>query len=102
MTSPSWEPTNSADSPLNDSLPDTFETDTTMQELPREKSQAIEETGPRHERELDKHGLRPVWTAWDGYPGEVPEDIQNWLDDSGRRGEYIWVFRRVELLTKLY
>ena len=72
-----------------------FETDTTMHELTYEKSQAIEERAQRHERELNKHGLRSVWTAWDGYPGEVPHDIQDWLDDSGRRGEYIWSFRCV-------
>lgn len=75
-----------------------FEMDTTMQEVTQkkyEKSQASEDSEPRHERELKKHGLRPVWTAWDGYPGEVPDDIQKWLDDNGRRGEYTWIFRRV-------
>ena len=122
MTSPQLEPASSADSPSNDSLPSlpsvdgpappvieictppadysglNFEMDTTMQEVTQkkyEKSQASEDSEPRHERELKKHGLRPVWTAWDGYPGEMPDDIQKWLGDNGRRGEYTWIFRRV-------
>lgn len=44
-----------------------FEMDTIMQEVTH---QAREDIEPRHEQELKKHGLRPVWTAWDGYPGK--------------------------------
>lgn len=43
---------------------------------------------PRNRRNLAKHGFRPVWTAWDGYPGdEIPADIQEWLDENGERSE---------------
>lgn len=75
-----------------------------VQEVALEKedaAQVSEDSEPRHERELDKHGLRPVWTAWDGYPGEVPDDVREWLDDSGCRGGYTRIWAR-ELLTKRY
>lgn len=63
------------------------------------QSQASEDSEPRHERDLSKYGFRPVWTAWDGYPGEIPDDICEWLDDDGGRGEYRVVQTR-ELPTK--
>ncbi|KAJ5955260.1 hypothetical protein N7501_009539, partial [Penicillium viridicatum] len=40
---------------------------------------------PRHHHNLAKHGFRPVWTSQNGYPGdEIPEDIQEWLDENGQ------------------
>ncbi|KAJ5577480.1 uncharacterized protein N7459_006444 [Penicillium hispanicum] len=47
--------------------------------------QASEDSEPRHDRDLIKYGFRPVRTVWDGYPGEVPDDICEWLDDGGGR-----------------
>lgn len=32
---------------------------------------------PRSHLNLPQHGLRPVWTSWDGYPDEnIPDDIR--------------------------
>ncbi|KAL4807017.1 hypothetical protein BDV18DRAFT_159239 [Aspergillus unguis] len=55
------------------------------QDEAQSQSQASEDSKPRHERDLSKYGFRPVWTAWDGYPGETPDDIREWLDDDGGR-----------------
>lgn len=39
---------------------------------------------PRNPLSLAKHGLRPVWTSWGGYPeDEIPEDIKEFLDETG-------------------
>lgn len=51
-------------------------------------SKVSEDSEPRHERDLSKVGFPPVWTNWGGYPGEIPDDIREWLGDDGRRGEY--------------
>ncbi|CAG8136752.1 unnamed protein product, partial [Penicillium nalgiovense] len=41
---------------------------------------------PPNNHNLAKHGFRPVWTSWEGYPGdEIPEDIREWLDENGQR-----------------
>ncbi|OJJ45692.1 hypothetical protein ASPZODRAFT_17140 [Penicilliopsis zonata CBS 506.65] len=46
----------------------------------------ISRRGVRPVGELQKHGLRPVWTGSRGYPAEViPDDIAEWLDDQGKR-----------------
>lgn len=29
-----------------------------------------------------------LWTSWGGYPGKIPDDIAEWLDGDGNRGEY--------------
>jgi len=46
---------------------------------------------PRKYEHLEKHGFRPVWTMWDGYPGEIPEDIREYLDEDGQRRELLLV-----------
>jgi hypothetical protein len=43
---------------------------------------------PRNYRNLAKHGFRPVWTTWDGYPGKIPSDIAEYLDDDGNCSEF--------------
>lgn len=42
---------------------------------------------PRNHANLEKHGFRPVWTHWAGYPGEIPDDIREYLDEHGKRGD---------------
>ena len=37
--------------------------------------------GSRNPEDLLKDGLLPVWTNWRGYPGEVPQNIYEWLND---------------------
>jgi hypothetical protein len=44
--------------------------------------------GIREEAELPKNGLPPVWTSWGGYPGVVPEEISEYLDDGGGHRKY--------------
>jgi hypothetical protein len=39
----------------------------------------------RDEADLPKHGLDPVWTSWGGYPGEIPDNIKEFLNDDGTR-----------------
>ena len=43
--------------------------------------------GCRDPDDLKAHGFQPVWTGWGGYPGEIPSEIAEWLDDTGNRGE---------------
>jgi hypothetical protein len=33
--------------------------------------------------------LDPVWTSWGGYPGEIPDDIKEFLNDDGTRRKLI-------------
>lgn len=42
---------------------------------------------PRKHNNLERHGFRPVWTQWEGYPGEIPADIGEYLDENGKCGE---------------
>ena len=42
----------------------------------------------RNANGLAQHGLEPVWTAWGGYPGEIPDDIKEYLDDDGGARKY--------------
>lgn len=42
---------------------------------------------PRYHLNLEKHGFRPVWTHWAGYTGEIPDDIREFLDENGKRGD---------------
>jgi hypothetical protein len=44
--------------------------------------------GRRDENGLVQNRLRPVWTGWGGYPGEIPDDIKEYLDDDGGRRKY--------------
>ncbi|OQD78441.1 hypothetical protein PENDEC_c001G01312 [Penicillium decumbens] len=41
---------------------------------------------PRNHLHLEQHGFRPVWTPWEGYPGEIPADIREYLDEDGTCG----------------
>ncbi|KAI9929445.1 hypothetical protein ASPWEDRAFT_69331 [Aspergillus wentii DTO 134E9] len=41
--------------------------------------------GWRDPSNLRKHGLRAVWTGRGGYPGKIPDDIAEWLDEDGTR-----------------
>lgn len=42
---------------------------------------------PRNHLNLEKHGFRPVWTHLAGYPGEIPADIGEYLDENGQCGK---------------
>lgn len=78
-----------------------YEIDIDLEETTHEKydeGEVNDDTGVRDEDELEKHGFRKVWTAWGGYPGDVPGDIEEFLDDDGRRGKYI-LFERYKLLN---
>ena len=44
--------------------------------------------GIRDEAGLIKNGLSPVWTSWGGYPGVVPEEISEYLNDDGKCRKY--------------
>ncbi|KAJ5908337.1 hypothetical protein N7495_001019 [Penicillium taxi] len=39
----------------------------------------------RDPNDLEKNGFDPVWTSWGGFPGDIPGDIQEWLDPDGTR-----------------
>jgi hypothetical protein len=48
---------------------------------------------PRNHHNLAKHGFRPVWPSWEGYPGdEIPEDIREWLDGNAQRSKFSFSF----------
>ncbi|XHF97260.1 hypothetical protein AWENTII_000857 [Aspergillus wentii] len=40
--------------------------------------------GFRDEKDLEKHGLEPVWTSWGGYPGRYQRRSRNILTKTGK------------------
>lgn len=80
---------NETSAPLMTDPDSECEMDSGVEEVTQEEQYEARENddnGPRDERDLEKHGFRPVWTSWDRYPGEMPDDIKEFLDENGRRG----------------
>lgn len=40
---------------------------------------------PRTMKQLEDAGYSPVWSREEGYPGEIPEEIAEYLDDNSYR-----------------
>lgn len=50
-----------------------------------ENDKLIIENGVRDEEALEEHGFDPIWTSWGGYPGKIPDEISEYLDERGKR-----------------
>ena len=43
----------------------------------------------RYPSDLEAAGYKPVWSSTDGYPGEIPENIAEWLYPNAARYDYV-------------
>jgi hypothetical protein len=49
-----------------------------------ENDKLIIESGVRGEETLEEHGFDPIWTSWGGYPGKIPDEISECIDEHGK------------------